>query len=69
MHRDANGVVTHDWVNLDGSHQVFSGATRGAAQSLGWASGVLLVNYQIEGNNAGSGSVTSFIHKMTVIRW
>jgi hypothetical protein len=69
MHRDANGVVTHDWVNLDGSHQVFSGATRGAAQSLGWASGVLLVNYQIEGNNAGSGSVTSYIHKMTVIRW
>jgi hypothetical protein len=69
MHRDANGVVTHDWVNLDGSHQVFSGATRGAAQSLGWAAGVLLVNYQIEGNNAGSGSVTSFIHKMTVIRW
>lgn len=69
MHRDANGVVTHDWVNLDGSHQVFSGATRGAAQSLGWGPGVLLVNYQIEGNNAGGGSVTSFIHKMTVIRW
>ena len=20
MHRDANGVVTHDWVNFDGTH-------------------------------------------------
>lgn len=69
MHRDDNGVVTHDWVTLDGSQQVFSGATGAAAQSLGWAGGTLLVNYQIEGENAGSGSVTSFIHKMTVIRW
>jgi hypothetical protein len=69
MHRDANGVVTHDWVNLDGSHQVFVGAVHGAAQSLGWPVGVMVLNYQIEGENAGSGSVTSYIHKMTVMRW
>lgn len=69
MHRDANGVVTHDWVNLDGAHDVFVGAVHGAAQSLGWAPGALVVNYQIEGESAASGSVTSFIHKMTVIRW
>jgi hypothetical protein len=69
MHRDSNGVVTHDYVNLDNSQQVFSGTARGAAQSLGWAGGTLLVNYQIEGDNSGSGSVTSYIHKMTVVRW
>jgi hypothetical protein len=69
MHRDAYGVVTHDWVNLDGNHQVFSGAVHGAAQSLGWAPGAMVLNYQIEGQSTGSGSVTTYVHKLTVVRW
>ncbi len=69
MHRDPNGVVTHDWVNLDNSHSVFTEAPREAAQKLGWTPGALVVNYQIEGSSAGSGSVRSYIHKMTVYRW
>ena len=69
MHRDDKGVVTHDWVNLDGAHNVFTSAPRVAAQALGWGPGDLVVNYQIEGENAGIGSIKSYIHKMTVYRW
>jgi hypothetical protein len=69
MHRDNNGVVTHDWVNVDNVHDVFTTPGIESAHSLGWAEGDMIVNYQIEGENAGSGSVTSFIHKMTIFRW
>jgi hypothetical protein len=69
LHHDENGVVTHDWVNLDGAHHVFEGTTRLSAHSLGWGAGDIDVQYQIEGANSGSGSVTSYIHKMTVYRW
>ena len=69
LHHDENGVVTHDWVNLDGAHSVFEGTTRLSAHSLGWGAGDIDVQYQIEGANSGSGSVTSYIHKMTVYRW
>ena len=69
LHHDDNGVVTHDWVNLDGAHSVFEGAVRESAHFLGWAAGGIDVQYQIEGASSGSGSVTSYIHKMTVYRW
>jgi hypothetical protein len=68
MHRDANGVVTHDWVDLDGTHTAW-GRTQESAHFLGWAPGVFDVQYQIEGTSKSSGSVTSYIHKMTVYRW
>jgi hypothetical protein len=67
-HRNSSGVVTHDWVNFDGAHHVFSGATNASALWLGWAKGSLLVNFQIDGENS-SGSVTSYIHKMTFYHW
>jgi hypothetical protein len=69
FHRDSYGTVTHDWVNLDGTHSTFSGATSNAALSLGWAAGSLTLNYQIDGAYSGSGSVNSYVHKMTVYRW
>lgn len=69
FHRDSHGVVTHDWVTLDGAQSTFSNATGGAAQKLGWALGDLLVNFQLDGENAGSGSITSYIHKMTIYNW
>ena len=68
MHRDNNGAVTHDWVNLDGTHYNW-GYTHESAQFLGWARGVVDVQYQIEGSSKTSGSVTSYIHKMTIYRW
>jgi hypothetical protein len=68
MHRDASGALTHDWVNLDGTHYNWN-YTRESAQFLGWEPGVIDVQYQIEGANKASGSVTSYIHKMTIYRW
>jgi hypothetical protein len=69
FHRNSSGVVTHDWVNLDNTHSVFKNATGAADQSLGWAKGDLLVNFQIDGENKGSGSITSYIHKLTIYHW
>jgi hypothetical protein len=68
-HRNSNGDVTYDWVNVDGTHSVFKNATGYSAESLGWAKGDLLINFQMDGANAGSGSITAFIHKMTIFRW
>ncbi|HZD76808.1 MAG TPA: hypothetical protein VE218_07375 [Acidobacteriaceae bacterium] len=68
MHRGTDGTVIHDWVNLDGAHYAW-GYSRESAHFLGWAPGVVDVQYQIEGSSKSSGSVTSFIHKMTIYRW
>jgi hypothetical protein len=68
-HRSTSGVVTHDWVNLDGTHHVFTNTTFNGAEKLGWQRGTLLLNIQIDGNNKSSGSVTAYIHKLTVYHW
>jgi hypothetical protein len=68
-HRNSSGQVTYDWVNLDGAHHVFKNATVYSAESLGWAHGDLLINFQMDGANSGSGSITAYIHKMTIFRW
>jgi hypothetical protein len=68
MHRNASGVVVHDWVNFDGTQHAW-GYSRESAHFLGWAPGVVDVQFQIEGSSKGSGSVTSYIHKLTVYRW
>jgi hypothetical protein len=68
-HRNSSGQVTYDWVNVDGTHSVFKNATVYSAESLGWAHGDLLINFQMDGANSGSGSITAYIHKMTIFRW
>ena len=68
FHRDDNGFVVHDWVNLDGTHSTFTNAGGPAGDWLGWPKGLLLVNYQVDGA-LGNGSVTSFVHKMTIYSW
>lgn len=68
-HRNSSGIVTHDWVNFDGAHHVFNSATGSGALKLGWVKGTLLVNFQIDGENKSSGSVTAYIHKMTFYHW
>jgi hypothetical protein len=69
FHRDSSGYVTHDWVNFDGTHSVFSGAGGSAAKALGWAKGSLLMNIQMDGYSKSSGSVTAYFHKTTFYRW
>jgi hypothetical protein len=61
--------VTHDWVNFDSTHSVFSNTTNPASESLGWEKGTLLTNVQIDGLSKGSGSVTLYIHNMTFYHW
>ena len=68
-HRDNSGNVTHDWVNFDNTHSVFSNTTKPASESLGWAKGTLLTNVQVDGLSKGSGSVTVYVHKMTFYHW
>jgi hypothetical protein len=67
-HRDANGVVTHDWVSVDGKVSNW-GYTQESAHYLDWGAGVVNIQYQIEGTSKTSGTVTSYIHNMTVYRW
>jgi hypothetical protein len=67
-HRNSSGVVTYEYVNVDGTHRVFNNATVNAAEHLGWAKGTLLINFQLDGANS-SGSITAYIHKMTIFRW
>ena len=68
-HRNSSGDVTYDWVNVDGTHSVFKNATGYSAEKLGWAKGDLLINFQMDGTNSGSGSITAYIHKMTIFHW
>jgi hypothetical protein len=69
FHRDSSGNATHDWVSVDGKQTSFSGATGMAAASLGWATGSLVLNVQMDGYSKTSGSVTSYFHKTTFYRW
>jgi hypothetical protein len=68
-HRDEGGVVTYDWVNVDQTHSTFINATGNSAESLGWAKGDLLINFQLDGADKNSGFITAYVHKLTVLRW
>ncbi|HEY1576140.1 MAG TPA: hypothetical protein VGF82_03600 [Terracidiphilus sp.] len=68
-HRDGNGVATYDWVSVDGTYGDFDNASGADAKSLGWAIGDLLINFQIDGANKGSGSATIYTDKLIVYRW
>jgi hypothetical protein len=68
-HRDSNGIATYDWVGVDGVYNNFQNATVNSAASLGWALGDLLINFQIDGADAGSGSNTLYTDKLIVYRW
>ena len=68
-HRDSYGTATYDWVGVDGTYTNFQNATINSSRQLGWAVGDLLINFQIDGANAGSGSNTLYTDKLTVYRW
>lgn len=60
--------MTYDWVNLDGVTTNFLNASGPSAEALGWAAGVLLLNFQIDGANT-SGTVTAYLDQLTIHRW
>ena len=68
-HRDSSGNVTYDWVNVDGTHNVFSNAKGNSARSLGWGKGTLLINFQLDGANKDGGTIQAYAHELTVLRW
>jgi hypothetical protein len=69
MHRSSTGVVTHDWVKLDGAVHYFQNTTSSSALSLGWALGSLLVNVQFDGEYSGSGSIKAYFDKLVIYRY
>lgn len=69
MHRSSTGVVTHDWVSLDGATHYFQNATASAALSLGWGEGTLILNMQVDGEYSGRGSIKGYLDKITMYRW
>jgi hypothetical protein len=68
-HRDTGGFVTHDYVILDGAYHAFNNATLESAHFLDWGTGDLNTQFQIEGSSSKSGTVTAYIHKLTIYRW
>jgi hypothetical protein len=68
-HRDTNGFVTHDYVILDGAYNAFKNATLESAHFLDWGKGDINTQFQIEGSSTKSGTVTAYIHKLTIYRW
>jgi hypothetical protein len=68
-HRDDNGNVTYDWVNVDETYTDFVNATGYSAESLGWAIGSMVINFQIDGENKNGGAITLYTDKRTVYRW
>jgi hypothetical protein len=69
FHRDSNGYVTHDWVEFDGVHSTFTGASALSAKSLGWAKGSQILNIQMDGYSKSSGSIKAYFHKTTFYEW
>lgn len=68
-HRSSTGVVTYDWVNLDGTYHDIDNATGNGAVALHWATGVLNLNFQLDGASGSSGSVKMYADKLTIYYW
>jgi hypothetical protein len=68
-HRDDNGIVTYDWVSVDGTYSDFQNATGDSASGLGWGAGTLLLNFQLDGASTGSGTMSAYMNKLTIYRW
>ena len=67
-HRNGDNVY-YDWVYFDGVYSQLSNANGPGAQSLNWAAADLLLNFQIDGAYAGSGSVKLYQDELMVTRW
>jgi hypothetical protein len=68
-HHDSKGVITHDWVTVDGVYTPFVGATKAHGKKLGWKKGDVNTQFQIEGSSKTSSTATIYAHDLTVYRW
>jgi hypothetical protein len=63
-------VVTHDWVKLDNGRQLrFNRATAPSGLYLGWNPTVLLINFQLDGASANSGTIQGYFNELQIWRW
>jgi hypothetical protein len=67
--RDISGNVTYEWVSLDGTTSNFVDASGPSAENLGWKVGDLVLNFQVDGANTTSESITAYVENLTVYRW
>lgn len=66
--RDNYGNVTYHSVWLDGVESVIN-KTVNSDFRLGWAAGVLIANFQVDGPTGTDGSATLYLDKFTIYRW
>jgi hypothetical protein len=66
--RDDAGDVTYKAVWFDGVEYPIN-ETVNSAFSLGWASGDLVANFQVDGIAGASGSSTLYVDNLTMYRW
>jgi hypothetical protein len=62
-------VVTHDWVRFDNDRvRFFTRATAPSGLFLNWTPGVLLINFQVDGASANSGTIQGYFDKLQIWR-
>ncbi len=66
--RDSSGNVTYHSVWLDGVETAIN-KTVNSDFRLGWAAGVLIANFQVDGEPHADGSATLYLDKFTISRW
>jgi len=65
-HRDINGILTYDTVNLNGVSTNFTSAVGNSAFTLNWTPiGENVLNFQIDGDNSAN-SMSAYLDKTTV---
>jgi hypothetical protein len=67
-HFDSNDNSYYDEVWVDGQGTPFSGASGPTGRALGWAHGVVLENFQLDGANA-SGSAVVYTSPTKIYSW
>lgn len=65
--RDASGVVTYDWVNMDGVLSNFVNAKGLSAEQLNWAK-VELLNFQLDGLQK-TGTMSAVVDQLQIWKW
>lgn len=69
-HRSDPDTVIHDWVKVDNQPQkAFKNAAAPSGLYLGWTIGALVLNFQVDGASANSGSIIGYFDKMQVSSW
>lgn len=66
--RDSSGNVTYKSVWLDGVEQDLN-ITVNSAFALGWGTGSLLTNFQVDGMTSTQGNATVYVDKFSIARW